>query len=688
MTPLRIFMADPTHDTILPVSDTIPINIGFVGSYAKKLFGDDIEISLFKYPQTVIEAIRERPPDILALSNYAWNSFLSKRLAELGKEANPDVLTIQGGANFPSAREQQLSFLSSRSKTDVYIELEGEAAFSNFISRVLGERDGGPGVFEAPIDGCLFIEPSTRGTDDPVLVKGELPARIHDLDDIPSPYLDGMMDKFFDGRLTPFIETNRGCPFKCTFCHTGRDYYRKTHMFSAERIKDEIGYIAKKLSNSSVTNLHIADTNFGMYRRDRETSLALSETRKKYGWPMHIIGTTGKNSNRRVIEVSEILGSSFYVTMSVQSMDEGVLSNIRRSNIRMEDYRRINDHLRKANLSTLSEMILGLPGESRESFLKGVAEIVDSGVSQTTIYTLMLLDGTEFKNPDYRERYGIKSKFRIVPLNFGEYGGKRVFDFEEVGIETNTLSFEDYLAMRCFSLIVATLHSSGIFEELVRFALSLGISRSQILLRAFDEMDRAPRGVRETIASFMEETRSELWDDPDRLVSHYREKKNYQRLLRGDVGGNLIHKYKARSMAFETDGWIAYLSEILLDLARQVLGDDIEEAERQIDTLARFCRYKLNGIVSESFTEVLSLESPYDIVGWLKEANDTPLDGFGLLETRQYTFTFSDEQKRSRKDLFKRYGTDLNGLSKIFTRVNSLEVLFRNVDIAGATRWH
>ena len=35
---LKIFLCDLTYDTIILVSDTIPINIGFVGSYIKKNF--------------------------------------------------------------------------------------------------------------------------------------------------------------------------------------------------------------------------------------------------------------------------------------------------------------------------------------------------------------------------------------------------------------------------------------------------------------------------------------------------------------------------------------------------------------------------------------------------------------------------------------------------------------------------
>ncbi len=76
MNPIKIYMADPTHHTLLIVWDTIPINIGYIGSYAKKLHGDDIDVSLFKYPETVIDAIRADPPDVLALSNYSWNSHL------------------------------------------------------------------------------------------------------------------------------------------------------------------------------------------------------------------------------------------------------------------------------------------------------------------------------------------------------------------------------------------------------------------------------------------------------------------------------------------------------------------------------------------------------------------------------------------------------------------------------------
>ncbi len=78
---LKIYLGDITHDTIILVSDTIPINIGFIASYMKKIFGEMVDISLFKYPKEIINAIKSNPPDMIALSNYSWNSNLSEFIA-------------------------------------------------------------------------------------------------------------------------------------------------------------------------------------------------------------------------------------------------------------------------------------------------------------------------------------------------------------------------------------------------------------------------------------------------------------------------------------------------------------------------------------------------------------------------------------------------------------------------------
>ena len=260
---LKILLCDLTHDTQILVSDTIPINVGFVGSYALKKFPQEVEVSLFKYPDTLMSALHEETPDVIGFSNYSWNSRLSERFARYAKELHPHVITVMGGTNFPQVKTEQANYLQSRPEVDFHILNEGEVAFSNIVSTCLSVRDSNDRIFHQSIDGVCYIHPESRRGDECEFRSGLSLKRLKHLDEIPSPYLNGMLDKFFDGRLTPFIETNRGCPFTCSFCHTGHRSLSKISHFSPERIKEEIGYIGSRAQELKISNLHIADTNFG-----------------------------------------------------------------------------------------------------------------------------------------------------------------------------------------------------------------------------------------------------------------------------------------------------------------------------------------------------------------------------------------------------------------------------------------
>ena len=75
----------------------------------------------------------------------------------------------------------------------------------------------------------------------------------------------------------------------------------------------------------------------------------------------------------------------------------------------------------------------------------------------------------------------------------------------------------------------------------------------------------------------------------------------------------------------------------------------------------------------------------YSILDWLDKGENSTLDKFRMqiqnkkVNTIEYIFEYTDEQLRSRKDYFKRYGTDINALSKIVTRVSTLESQFRKI---------
>jgi len=679
---LKIYLCDITYDTIIHVSDTIPINIGYVGSYIKKIFGDRVEIELFKYPNDILAKLKESPPDMIGLSNYSWNSNLSEYIASVAKKINPAVITVQGGTNFPYDEPSQKKFLIDRPSTDVYTILEGEKTCASVVQRIFDVNKDLKLFFEKPIDGCIYIKPETRNTDNVEAVRGKLLDRIKDLDEIPSPYLNGMLDKFFDGNLTPFLETNRGCPFTCSFCHTGDFYFHKLNKFSEKRVKDEIEYIGKKAGQLGITNLHLADVNFGMYPTDKKTCEFFLESKKKYKWPLQIIGTTGKNAKERVMEITGILGDMFAINMAMQSLSEAVLQNVGRSNIKLDHMDSINERLIQAGRNTHGELIVPLPGETKKSFIEGLNIMLNSNVSMVCIYTLMMLNGTKFQEPAYKNKYEYKTKFRIVPLNFGEYDGHKVMDYEEVGIETKDLSFQEYLDARAISLLVESLHNGRPFNEFFKYAEIYKIQPASMLEILHNNISEAPEDVKKVINNFINETESELWESGEQLVEHYRKEENYQKLKRGEVGGNLIYKYKALNLVKCGLSWVDFFEKQLFEAIKRKKPSmkSFVNLKNEISEIANFSRLKLNGLFDvNSDLSPMKSKFKYDIVRWIDERKNESLENYQFDTKKDLNFEFSEDQIRMREDYFKRYGTSINSISKIVTRVSGLEGQFRKV---------
>ena len=149
-----------------------------------------------------------------------------------------------GGPNIPLEDEDRSKFILKNPLIDFYVYLEGEEAFSNLIEKAIEHKDNINKLKQNPIDGII------HRIDDENLVKGSWLKRRRELDEIPSPYLAGLMDKFFDGKLSPMLETNRGCPFTCTYCHEGHSLITKVNYFSIERVFAELDYIASKIPSS------------------------------------------------------------------------------------------------------------------------------------------------------------------------------------------------------------------------------------------------------------------------------------------------------------------------------------------------------------------------------------------------------------------------------------------------------
>jgi len=682
MEPLKIYLGDLTYNTVSIANEAFPLNIGYVGAYCKERFGSRVELTLFKYIDDLEKAIQSSPPDILALSNYPWNYALDLALFEVMRDIRPETLRIMGGSNISHEAKLQSEFLMENEIVDVYAYLEGEVGFSNIVERVLQDEEPNLDrsfIKSKPIGGCLFIDPAGK------FVRGQPVPRLKALDDFPSPYLTGLMDKFFDGSLSPMMETNRGCPFSCTFCHEGHAVYQKVNFFSMERVNAELDYIAQRVP-PAVHNLMFCDPNFGMYGRDKDICKTVAGIQQKTGWPKDIFASTGKNKKEHIADALFELNGSMQMWLSVQSMDDDVLDNIKRTNISLPDMLEIQSTLSNNKLPSKSEIIVALPGETYGTHIRSISKLVTAGVDTITAYTLMLLNGTDMNTPQQREKWGFVGKFRVLPRDFGKLAnGKNVVEVEEVVAATKDLSFKDYVELRRLHLIISTIYNGKGYAGLFKFFRQSKLDVFLLLEGMLQNFSSAPITVRESVADFEKETRDELWDSEEDLRSFYSDDHNYDLLVSGDLGANLLQKYVAAFLMEASDDWLRYSFNVAKDIVEKRLGDD--ESLRKLENIERYSGARTRNIFAENRLDVIpKIILDYDVEAWIVDENSKLIDEFQFQEPQMVRFMFTREQYSLMEDYIQRFGNTHQGIGKILTKMN-INSVWRKCVYSDGAEW-
>ena len=662
MKPLKIFLCDLTYDTITLSTDVFPLNIGYIASYCKKLFGDDVEITLFKYVDAIDDAVSKNPPDILAMSNYAWCQRIDREISKIFSKLNPHGIVVWGGPNFPLDLPSQERFFRENSVIDIYVPVEGEIGFANIVKKSLEVKSKDEfrnKMLEEPIDGCI-----TR------LKNGKLqystaPIRTKQLDEIPSPYTSGLLDQFFDGKLAPMIQTNRGCPFSCTFCVDGSKLVNKVNSFSNERVKQELHYIAKHVK-PNMHSMHISDLNFGMYNKDLEICDYINEIQEEYNFPKYVKVTSGKNNKEKIIEAIQKLGKSTSMTMSVQSMDPQVLSNIRRDNISKQALIALGPALKKEGLSSISEVILGLPGESHASTMQTLKDLIHADLDWINIWTLMLLEGSELNTPQERKKWNIKSKFRIIPRDFAKLkNGTVVTEIEEVGIGTSTLSFDEYVELRLFALIIKVTKSGTIFAPLFKFLREQNVDIFEVLYQMLKNINLTSKNIQEIFRQFKRDTITELWDSPEEIEKNYQNDSEYKKLLSGEAGQNLIYYYHALIISEHISDW----TEFTLRLSEKILNQDKkidESVNQQFLSVSRYCQglgYNILGKDRMQTEPKFFLD--YNVMAWMNAKTSSSLNNFKNKNGKEVIFKLTKEQFDLVQDNLEIFGDTPTGRSQV-----------------------
>ena len=659
-----ILIADLTHTGSKSYSPNLmPYPIGCIKSYLLEYskHSSKLSVEIFKDPQKFIDAFLEKKPKVVGFGNYVWNLELSTDLAREIKLLNPNTLIVFGGPNFPLENKRREEWLRKCPFIDVYVVGDGEESFREIIDEWCKTHDINK-VKQKEIAGCYSL------INDKLRKTAEFSPRIEDLDKTPSPYLKGYLDRFLeDSRLSPLLESNRGCPFTCTFCVDGTDDRSKIYHKSVSRFEQELEYVATRYKGKMLT---IADLNFGMYARDIEISTGIARIKEKYDYPYYIQVSAGKNNKPRILECASILKGSMGLAASVQSLDKQVLENVKRNNISEQQLLEMTKAGNEMSANTYSEVILALPGDSKEKHFSTVLKLADSEIKIISMYQCMILEGSELGADISKNYWKMQTKYRVLPRCYGRYtfGKKEILtaEIEEICVGTSSLPIEDYYECRSFALTLGIFYQDEILSELYAFLKNFGIKPSDLLPILHENRKYYSKGINEIYQSFDNDTRNELLDDRDEIINLIKSDKTIiEKYAKGELGVNVLFKHRA----------IAALD--LVDDLHEAAFSAASELLRKKDAQGY---EKYNSFLQE--LKIFSILSKRNVFDYEKEYSHKFTYDFRKLKSEKFSslpiklekptnilFFSSDIQKQLIKEKIEENGSDVNGIGKIISKM-------------------
>ena len=286
--------------------------------------------------------IIDEKPDVVAFSCYIWNITKTLEICRLIKE-NHNCKIILGG---PEVAYRPKDVLEKYEFIDFVLSGEGEWTFPDFLDNLNGELSIVSGLTYRK-NGEIIAVPEKEYADTP-----------------PSPCIDEFFENL-NGRIA-YIETARGCPYRCAFCLSGR--CSPLRFFDLESVKEDI----IKLANSGTQTVKFVDRTFNA--NEKRANEILVFIKENYGkaipenvcFHFEIAGDILRESTL------EILSSMPYgvvqLEIGMQSFNEDVLKKINRKTNTKKLIENIKKLISFNNMHIHIDLIAGLTGEDLESF--------------------------------------------------------------------------------------------------------------------------------------------------------------------------------------------------------------------------------------------------------------------------------------------------------------------------------
>ena len=587
MKTLKIYLGDVTHDIGLRTR-VVPMGIATLACALQDNFKQNISTKLFVYPKKIFDEVKKNPPDVLALSNYIWNSKLSLKILKDVKKEFPNTLTIMGGPHCRTDQKGLKEFLGKNPFLDCYIPFEAENPFINLIRNCLKKNTSNISDLDNIEGVCLnkknyeFKKLIPKKN----LTKIKYDSDYYSINQFSSPYLSGMLDEFLaDPQLSPLLESNRGCPYSCTFCAWGVGSGNKLIKKDFHRFLSEIWYVAERTKNDV---WFLADGNFGILKEDIEIAKNFRELKEKFGYPKAVIYNTAKNNPERVFEVADILGELAPVNIAVQAFDKEVLKNIKRKNLTEEEIAKFVFEHQKKNRVVSTDIIVPNTGESLESHLNSLRKFFELNFDVGNINIMRMLPGTEMESDKERNQYGIKTKWRPMDAGWGKYNGEFIFETDENTISTNHITEKQMYDLKKIHFLTNLFWSTGVGKSLLKIGQLFKINPLDVIIKL--AQDKNSQLFNDILLPLENEFKNEWFDNEDDLLNFYKNPKNHENLLSGKEGLTKLNlKYMTKLMLEKK---IVYDSiHLLKNFIKNVCGKSLND--ELLDIVAKISVDKL-----------------------------------------------------------------------------------------------
>ncbi len=589
----------------------LPYSPGIIWSYVKQFetVDENFELDQFIWRRDPIEEVVERlkDNDVVGFSTYIWNRSYNHVLGRELKKANPKIFLFAGGPEPPITDK---NFFQKFPYLDLCVKQEGEKAVRSVLEQYLTDKN------YLDITGLIVnIHGNTVDTG--------LPNRINDLDTIPSPYLTDvfkpLMEKHPEVRWNATLETNRGCPYMCTFCDWGSLTYSKVKKFDLERVYEELEWIGR----NECDFVSLTDANFGIFpERDSLIADKLIAVQKEYNNPKAYTIAWAKNQKQEVVDIVRKLiyegGSKMGLNLSVQSMDDNVLDIIKRKNLAMNKIQEVFDLCEKYSIPLYTELILGLPGETLETWKDNFYKLFKAGNhTGITVYQAQLLENAEM-NLTQKAEYELEGRI-VYDYLVGTYNEHEVKEGIEVIVSTKDMPRDKMVDAQVWSWFMNTFHINGMTNYISRFLyMYSNVEYETFYEKLYDYISRD------------EWLNSEI----ERIKEHYNNWTENGRIDHEPIQGMEIHGWNLiHSTVINLQGERKH--KHVFDLIDNFVKDNFELPEQILNDLL-FVQRKFLINYEECSSYPINIELENDIIGYVQ--------GESLSTKSVYEFDFPEDK--------------------------------------------